>query len=95
MTRKTALKRITNILTHAGYGSTFGHSFRISGATIFLARGVNPEIVRLTGRWRSLAYESYIRAFEHAASVHLANIESRSVAQLASSLDWGAASAPR
>ncbi|KIJ48733.1 hypothetical protein M422DRAFT_109094, partial [Sphaerobolus stellatus SS14] len=48
-----------------------GHSFRIGGASYFLAQKVDPEIVQIAGRWRSLAYETYIRAFELTASRHL------------------------
>ncbi|KIJ42976.1 hypothetical protein M422DRAFT_170431, partial [Sphaerobolus stellatus SS14] len=51
-----------------GWGTTFGHSFRIGGASYYLAQKVNPEIIRIAGRWRSMAYETYIRAFEQTAS---------------------------
>ena len=40
----------------------FGHSFRIGGALFYLAQGVNPKIVRIAGRWKSLAYQAYIWA---------------------------------
>ncbi|EPQ56564.1 hypothetical protein GLOTRDRAFT_12382, partial [Gloeophyllum trabeum ATCC 11539] len=59
-----ALKRINDIFSMLGWGTAFGHSFRIGGASFFLAKKVDPEIMRLAGRWRSLAYETYIRAFE-------------------------------
>jgi hypothetical protein len=72
MVRNRALHRINTILMAWGWGSSFGHSFRIGGASFFLAKKVNPEIVRIAGRWRSLAYETYIRAFEQIASQHLA-----------------------
>lgn len=69
--RATALTRINTILSDNGWGTMFGHSFRIGGASYYLAQGINPEIVRLAGRWRSLAYEAYIRAFEEVVSVHM------------------------
>ncbi|KAF9442291.1 DNA breaking-rejoining enzyme [Macrolepiota fuliginosa MF-IS2] len=72
MVGKKALTRIAEILEPRGYGTLFGHSFRIGGASYYLAQGVSPEIVRLAGRWRSLAYETYVRAFEQIASRHLA-----------------------
>ncbi|KII82965.1 hypothetical protein PLICRDRAFT_65282, partial [Plicaturopsis crispa FD-325 SS-3] len=50
--------------------------FRIGGASFYLAQGVTPDIVRLAGRWRSLAFEAYIRAFEQVASRHLVNFTS-------------------
>ena len=73
MTRDAALAFLNNRLARAGYGTTFGHSFRIGGASFLLAQGVSPEVVRLMGRWRSLAYEVYIRAFEQVVSHHTAH----------------------
>ncbi|KAG2031172.1 hypothetical protein BDR03DRAFT_807940, partial [Suillus americanus] len=52
---------INSILVAWGWGTTFGHSFRIGGASFYLAKKINPEIVRIAGRWKSLAYETYIR----------------------------------
>ncbi|KAI0078951.1 DNA breaking-rejoining enzyme, partial [Panus rudis PR-1116 ss-1] len=77
MVRDTALKFINNILKAWGWGTAFGHSFRIGGASFLLAQKVDPEIIRLMGRWRSLAYQVYIRAFEQVASRHIANIAHR------------------
>ena len=69
-----AISKINKILSAAKFGNAFGHSFRIGGASFYLAKGVSPEIVRLHGRWKSLAYEVYIRSFELIASTHLANL---------------------
>lgn len=74
MVKTKALSRINSILRSWGWGTAFGHSFRIGGASFFLAQGVNPEIVRLAGRWKSLAYEAYIRSFEQIASRHLGGL---------------------
>lgn len=74
LVKDAALSHINSILSTWGFGNTFGHSFRIGGASFFLGQGVDPEIVRLAGRWRSLAYETYIRAFEQVASRHMANL---------------------
>lgn len=41
---------------------------------VLLAQGVNPEIIRIAGRWKSLAYQAYIKAFELVASHHLSNL---------------------
>ncbi|KAJ3713630.1 hypothetical protein C8R42DRAFT_593043 [Lentinula raphanica] len=71
MVKSKALKRINGILSEWGWGTAFGHSFRIGGASHYLAQKVDPEIVRLAGRWKSMAYETYIRAFEQIASRHL------------------------
>jgi hypothetical protein len=78
MVKTKALLRINTILGAWGWGTAFGHSFRIGGASFYLAQGVNPEIVRLAGRWKSLAYEAYIRAFEQIASRHMSNLATQS-----------------
>jgi hypothetical protein len=74
MVKARAISRINTILSAHGWGNAFGHSFRIGGASFYLAQKVSPEIVRIAGRWRSLAYEAYIRAFEQVASRHLSNL---------------------
>ncbi len=79
MTRSAALECITRILSAGGFGTTFGHSFRIGGAAFYLGQGVSPEIVRIGGRWKSLAYEAYIRAFEQVLNTHTGNIAQRYV----------------
>jgi hypothetical protein len=71
MVKTKAIARINTILQSAGWGTSFGHSFRIGGASYFLAQKVDPEIIRLAGRWKSLAYQAYIRAFEHVVSAHM------------------------
>ncbi|KAI0085361.1 hypothetical protein BDY19DRAFT_855238, partial [Irpex rosettiformis] len=71
LTRQAALNRINNIFQAHGWGTAFGHSFRIGGASFYLAQKVSPEIVRIAGRWKSLAYETYIRTFENVASRHM------------------------
>ncbi|KIJ28405.1 hypothetical protein M422DRAFT_189758 [Sphaerobolus stellatus SS14] len=74
LVKSAALDRINNVFLANGWGTTFGHSIRIGGASFFLAQKVNPEIIRLAGRWKSLVYEAYIRAFELTASRHMGNM---------------------
>ncbi|KAG1867295.1 hypothetical protein DFJ58DRAFT_769310 [Suillus subalutaceus] len=76
MVRVRALERINLILRAWGWGTPFGHSFRIGGASFYLAKKVDPEIIRIAGRWKSLAYETYIRAFEQISSQPLADTTS-------------------
>lgn len=76
MVRDTAMSFINTRFTSLGYGTTFGHSFRIGGASFYLSQKVDPEVVRILGRWRSLAYQVYIRAFEQVASRHVAHLAS-------------------
>ncbi|EPQ55316.1 hypothetical protein GLOTRDRAFT_41871, partial [Gloeophyllum trabeum ATCC 11539] len=80
MARSAALARINGILYSLGWGTAFCHSFRIGGASFFLAKGVSPELMRIAGRWRSLAYETYIRAFEQITSRHMSNLHSSGTA---------------
>lgn len=77
MVKTKVLLRINTILNAWGWGTAFGHSFRIGGASFFLAQGVNPEIVRLAGCWKSLAYEACIRAFEQITSRHMSNLSTQ------------------
>jgi hypothetical protein len=74
MVKAKALARINAILQTWGWGTAFGHSFRIGGASFYLAQGKNPEHIRIAGRWKSLAYQVYIRSFELIANRHLGNM---------------------
>ena len=74
LVKKAAMERVNEVLEQHGWDATFGHSFRIGGASYFLAQKVDPEVVRIAGRWKSLAYETYIRGFEQVVSKHLAHI---------------------
>jgi len=77
LVKEVAMARVNDILEQEGWNSAFGHSFRIGGASYSLAQKVEPEVVRIAGRWRSLAYETYIRGFEQVISKHLAHIDGR------------------
>ena len=74
MVKTKALLRINTILNAWGWGTIFRHSFRIGGASFFLAQGVNPKIVCLAGQWKSLVYEAYIWAFEQITSRCMSNL---------------------
>jgi hypothetical protein len=74
MVKTRAMDRINNILSAWGWGTSFGHSFQIGGASFYLSQKIDPEIVRLAGRWKSLAYEAYIRAFEQVVNRHMAGL---------------------
>ena len=73
-----AITRINTILGAWGWGTTFGHSFRIGGASYYLAQKVNPEIIRIVGCWKSLTYEVYIHAFENVVLRHIGNLSLQS-----------------
>ena len=50
MVKHKALSRINAIFQTWGWGTAFGHSFQIGGASFYLAQGKNPEHIRITGR---------------------------------------------
>ncbi|KIO01883.1 hypothetical protein M404DRAFT_149050, partial [Pisolithus tinctorius Marx 270] len=60
MVKTHAMEHINSILSAWGWGNHFGHSFHISGASFFLAKRVDPEIIHIAGHWKSLAYQVYI-----------------------------------
>jgi hypothetical protein len=74
MVKSKAIDHINAILKTFGWGTTFGHSFRIGGASFYLSQKVDPKIVRIAGHWCSLAYEAYIRTFKQVASRHLGGL---------------------
>ncbi|KAG1858355.1 hypothetical protein DFJ58DRAFT_726610 [Suillus subalutaceus] len=73
MAKVRALEQINSILVAWGWGTTFGHSFRIGGASFYLAKKIDPEIMHIAGHWKSSPYETYIQAFKQISSQHLAN----------------------
>ncbi|KIJ35476.1 hypothetical protein M422DRAFT_262252 [Sphaerobolus stellatus SS14] len=79
MVKQTAIKFINGILTEWGWGTSSRHSFRIGGASYFLAQKVDPEIIHIASQWKSLAYETYIHAFKLSASRHMSNIAERAL----------------
>lgn len=74
MVKSKAIDHINSVIKAWGWGITFGHSFRIGGASFYLSQKVSPEIIRIAGQWKSLAYKVYIRAFEQVASHHLGGL---------------------
>ncbi|KAI0027582.1 hypothetical protein K488DRAFT_28949, partial [Vararia minispora EC-137] len=53
LVRQPTLAFINSALQALGLGNAFGHSFPIGGASFYLSRGVDPEIVQFAGQWRS------------------------------------------
>jgi len=68
MVKPKAIDHINAILKTFGWGTTFGHSFRIGGASFYLSQKVDLKIVHIAGHWHSLAYKAYIHAFEQVVS---------------------------
>ena len=63
MRRRQFVSKGQEALTLAGVrGSNFnGHSFRIGAATSASQAGIPETTVKILGRWRSMAYQQYIR----------------------------------
>jgi hypothetical protein len=71
LSRYAFLKRVNEILTKAGYKKVSGHCFRIGGTTFYLLAGVNPEVVKAFGRWKSSAFLRYWRSLDSLAILHI------------------------
>ena len=82
MTKEKVLARINTVLQAWGWRTAFGHSFRIGGVFFHFAEGKDPEHIRIAGRWKSLAYQVYVRAHcqsppcKYANQLHSANSRS-------------------
>jgi len=74
MVKSKAIHHINVILKSWGWGTIFGHLFRIGGACFYLSQKIDPEIIHIAGCWCSLAYEVYICAFEQVATCHFGGL---------------------
>lgn len=74
MAKPRFMERVNGILTSNNSDRIFGHSFRIGGASYYMANKIDTEVVRIAGRWRSLAYQTYVRGVEQAISRRFADL---------------------
>ena len=63
LTRQRLVEAVRAALEAAGvdHSKYCGHSFRIGAATVAAEKGVEDSVVKILGRWDSLAYLEYIR----------------------------------
>ena len=63
LTRQRLVLAVRRALAAAGYRSEdyAGHSFRIGAATTAAACGVPVDVIKALGRWKSQAYQLYVR----------------------------------
>jgi site-specific recombinase XerD len=63
MTRYQFSSILSRSLNLAGIDSRHfkSHSFRIGAATTLAQQGLSADVIQSAGRWRSLAYQFYIR----------------------------------
>jgi hypothetical protein len=70
LTKSHFLSRVTSLLEPAGFPHISGHSFRIGGTTELLLRKVDPQVVRVMGRWSSDSFLRYWRSIDLLAPLH-------------------------
>ncbi len=63
LTKSRFILKIREALSYLGIDSSqyAGHSFRIGAATTAAAQGIQDSVIQMLGRWRSSAYQLYIR----------------------------------
>ena len=63
LTKHKLILMLRSTLQEAGIDATFysGHSFRIGAATTAAACGISETVIMQMGRWRSSAYQAYIK----------------------------------
>lgn len=71
LTRGAFLSRLNEIWSAAGMQRVTGHCFRIGGTTALLRAGVDPQVVKIAGRWRSDSFLRYWRAVDEIIASHV------------------------
>ncbi|EJD33460.1 hypothetical protein AURDEDRAFT_47802, partial [Auricularia subglabra TFB-10046 SS5] len=61
LTKNAFLSRLNEIWAAAGMQRVSGHCFRIGGTTALLRMGVDTDVVKVAGRWKSDAFLRYWR----------------------------------
>jgi hypothetical protein len=77
MVKKSFLDRCTNIFRSAGLATVHGHSFRIGGATEHLRRGLPVDLLKIQGRWKSDAFQRYLRRTDEILSMNIVDLDVR------------------
>ena len=75
LTRLALVSEVRAALTVAGIDPApySGHSFRIGAATSAAAAGIEDAVIKTLGRWRSDAYQTYVRLPREAITARLAH----------------------
>lgn len=63
LTRPTVVNRCQQIWREHGWNTISGHSFRVGGASLRAALGVDHEDIKSLGRWTSSCYKLYLRDY--------------------------------
>ncbi|EJD34776.1 DNA breaking-rejoining enzyme, partial [Auricularia subglabra TFB-10046 SS5] len=64
LTKNAFLGRLNEVWAAAGMQRVSGHCFRIGGTTALLRMGVDTEVVKMSGRWKSDAFLRYWRSVD-------------------------------
>ncbi len=81
ITKNAMLKQCNNIWTKRGLGQFTGHCFRIGGTTFYLIKGINPDIVKTLGRWKSDTFRRYWRNLKALGILHTEHMENGEIKQ--------------
>ncbi|KAK0235649.1 hypothetical protein EDD85DRAFT_921887 [Armillaria nabsnona] len=81
ITKNMMLKRCNNIWTKHGLGRFTGHCFRIGGTTFYLIKGINPDMVKMLGRWKSDTFRRYWRNLKALGILHTELMENGEIKQ--------------
>jgi hypothetical protein len=74
LTKKAFLDHINSIWKANDFPRITGHAFRIGGTTELLRRGVDPDVVKVSGRWSSDSFLRYWRKTDEVLPQHLDNV---------------------
>ncbi|KAF5334069.1 hypothetical protein D9758_017658 [Tetrapyrgos nigripes] len=77
MTKSYFLALCNEVWEKEGYPRFTGHSFRIGSTSLLLQDSVNPEYVKMCGRWKSSAFTRYWRDLHTCATVHIDRVHAR------------------
>ena len=77
MTKAAFNDRCADIFSRSGLPAIYGHSFRIGGATEHLRRGLSIDLLKIQGRWKSDAFERYLRKTDEVLSMNIADLDVR------------------
>jgi hypothetical protein len=74
LTKKAFLDYINSVWARHRFPRITGHAFRIGGTTELLRQGVDPEIMKVSGRWSSDSFLRYWRKTDEVLPRHLDNV---------------------
>jgi hypothetical protein len=74
LSKRAFILEVNRIWAHHGFARITGHAFRIGGTSELLRQGVDPDIVKVSGRWSSDSFLRYWRSNDEILPQHLDNI---------------------